>query len=1508
MTRLEKFIDRLMTVADRRNLAPENPITIMIDVGNSQFYTVVSHVEPNHVTLPLNVTWVVADPESPHYLKALRRASALPFDGYRNTWAELRTYEDFEEEPQFWDLSATFQFGEVQVTGVQPATETMRGIFSLNREPLDPLDPVVVSHEDPRMDNERQPLPHTHPLFPASMLEGSTGINEFFVHIEDGKSPRAGEALMLTGENAEDGSWNGLWRAVEVADIVYDGPTVNQLVINGPTDGNVDEGTPVPFTVDAEFSDGSILASIPASWEIIANKDAGTISTSTGVFTSEDVSGDQVVRVRATWRHDESGEQHTATYDLTVVDNTVTAILESIELSGATELNEGGVTTAYTVTAFYDDGTSRGVTPTTFTSSNSAAGTLNGSTGIFTSSVDVLNNQTTTLAVTYTEAGVTKSDSVDLTVIDVTVYPMSAVIVGPVRVSEGTEETYILDVTFTDLTTSQVAVSDWAISNSAAGSIDPTTGVLTAPPEMRNNETAVLSASYTSNGRSVSATLDIDVTDETVYPLSAVISGVDQVDEDGVTTYQFMVTFSDETTSAVAVSDWALDDTSLGTIGAVSGEFVAEADVGTNLTGMISASYTQAGETVTASKAITVRDITNYPVSVEIVGSSTMGEGKAQTLVLEVTYQDSTVVEKTAESWSSSDTDLLAVNATGDLSATNGLTSDQTAIITATYTEHGVTLSDDLTITVTDDTIYPVSAIITGPETVNENTTVTYALEVTFQGGTKRVEAVDTFSIDNAALGTITSDGRLTAPSNVVNDVPGTVSASYTLDGVTVDATLAIRVTDETVYPASARIIGPTEIDEDTVHDYLFEVTFSDASVSNVAVTNWASSSTSTATIGASTGQLTALSLTADSSTTLTASYTAFETTVSASLDVVVEDITVYPVSAVVLGAATIAEGSAALTYELEVSFSDNTKQVMPAEWSHSNPNVGTLASSTGVFQPVANVIDGDKTTTIEGEYSVHGETVRATLLVTVTDETAYPVSASLNGPVQVDEEQTASYTLRVVFDDTSVLDVPAEDFASSNPAAGTIDPTTGIFTAAVNDTRANVTTTISASWDVDGTVVSDSLNIGVVDTTIYIESVAILGPDTIEESEELTYGFEVTYANGTSEVVTAYDWRLDNTTAAYIEAATGVLTASSNITSDRTVTLSASYDDDKGVTHGQTKVITVVDTIWRPVALAVNGPDSILENGSATYSAIVTYDNGNSATVAITNWLLDPAEFGAFTGAELIAAEVEADESATITCSYTENGATAYGTKTITIENIYPTQATIAGPATFEGGETQSFGFSVKRSDGSDKFEQIDSWSIVEQNDVDGNPIVIPASMNATTGELVTEAVTEDFTLTITGSYTEGMTTVTAELEIVLQAEVLAPPVLPKWGYGPYTSPTMDQGVSGPQALIDSLVNELPNNESGNTFTYDLVANQYAYIAYPKAMGTATFTDMANSFVGGWDGATWFDDYSNMEATGPVEVTYDGGNGPEQWYVYRTDWPGPTSNSLTFRIDFSGV
>lgn len=1074
MITLAKFIDRCLLLADKRNNAPENPVTLLIESDVGKLYVAVSMLEPHTATLPLNVLWINSDPTHADYKKALRRTSTLPYVPYRNTWEEITEYEEFSSVAQFWDSSSTFQLGEIEITQIGPATPAARGYFSLLSEPDDPLEPIVVCSDDPRMSDARTPTAHTHPEFPASMLVGNfDGINQdTFVTISNGRSPVAGEVLLVTGVGSLPNELVGYWRRLTRADIEYDGPEFVSITVTGPS--SIDELLSETYTATAHFDDSTSFV-IPATWST-STTDYGTIGAVSGVFTANEINGDKTVTISATWFHEESGVQKTGTMDVNIIDVTPALVLDTLSISGAAYLDEGSSPSPYTVTAHYTDGTSAIILPETFTSSNPLAGVLDSVAGVFTPSVNVTGDQSTTLTASYTERGITRTANAVMTVVDKTVYPASAIIQGQDSVNEGENVTYLFIVTYTDGATSQVPVTNWASNNPAAGTINTLTGDFSATPNLNDDVVTRISASFTQSGVTVSAFKDITVKDATVYPESAVIVGSDTVDESTTVSYLLSVTFSDASVQTVNVNNWTSSNATAGSISPTTGAFTAEAVTSDEVT-TLSANYTSNGRNVSATKVITVKDTTIYPVSGVITGASTLNEGSTTGLIFTVTFTDSSISAVTPV-WTTSDPAVAEVSESGVV--TGGQVSSNTPVtITATYTVEGVTITSNHVITVVDLTAYPVSAEILGPATVNENTVVEYTLRVTKSDSTSEVVSVDTFSIDNPDAGVITGSGSFTAAS-VTGNKAATISASYTAEGITVSDTHAVSVIDLTVYPESAIIVGDDSVNEGANSTYILRVTFTDSSVADVPVTNWASSQPSFATINADTGVLSAQLITGgDKTTTLSAGFTQNGVTRSATKVVNIVDLTVYPESMVINGPSTVPENTTQ-AYTITVTFTDSSSSTVPADsWSSSNVAAGTIDSS-GVL--TANSVSSDQNTTLTANYTSNGVTITKTRVVTVQNIAVLPQSVVITGPTSVTEGSIVNYVATVTYTDNTTAVRTLNGTWSVN-TGGSIVANSGAFTAA--QVAANTPATISFEYTENGTTVNATYPITVMDVAV---------------------------------------------------------------------------------------------------------------------------------------------------------------------------------------------------------------------------------------------------------------------------------------------------------------------------------------------------------------------------------------------------------------------------------------
>ncbi|MNQ37176.1 hypothetical protein D3C85_507110 [compost metagenome] len=1519
---LPEFVTRAMALADYRNLAVENPIPVRIPLLNGEnLIVVVAALEPNNVTLPFNVSWIVADPDSADFKKVLRRTTLDPSVKYRNTWQEVTTYELLIAEAQYWDLSAGFNLGEVDVPQVGAATVETRGLVRLNREYTPDRDsPVIVGGNDPRMKNARVPLPHSHPKMPISLARGASGLNAWIAKLSSSNSPLAGQILAITGPSAIEGQWNAIWRWPVAADIAYDGPAFTGLTIKGPVGLTLDETMPFTFKADATFSDGNTLVDVPVTWAVIGNGQIASIGALTGNFQSLDIPEDQTVRVEARWTHPESGVLQVAYVDVLVKDVTVKVNLLRIEMVGLAEVEENSIAT-YSVIAYFDDGTNSGVTPSTFTSSNPGAGAFNSDSGVLEVG-ELTTDQTTVIAATYLFNGVTKAASLSVLCHDLTVYPANAVVIGPNTVDENTTIAYVLRVTYTNGTQVDVAVTDWSASDAEAGSINPTTGEFTATTNLFEDKSTTLSASYTLEGRTVSGSKQITVKDTTVYPRSAVILGSAAVNENTVSQYQFRVTFTNDTTAVVTVSNWALDNALVGTINKNTGQLVTAADVAIDTAGKLSASYTSAGVTVAAEFDVTVKDITNYPVSARVVGAAQMNEGGNQTVTFEVTYLDGTKVIEPVTNWTSSNQAAATIGAVnGVITAATNLAANGTSTIAASFSKYGRTVNADLALTVRDTTNYPVSAVINGALTVNEGTTSDYTLAVTFTDGSTANRSA-TWGISGGNGATINTSGRVTAPANVDANTTATLTASFTIDGRTVTATpKAITIKDTTVYPASARVLGPNSVMEGTNQTYQLEVTYTNASKAVVAVTNWASSVVSTGTINPNTGLFSALATTGNSLTKLTASYTAAGVTVGAELNITVTDATNYPVSAAIEGINLVEEGATA-QYNLRVTFTDGSDALVGSlDWASATTSVGVINPSTGLFQAASN-LTADGTTKLTASYESEGIRVSAEKTITVEDATVYPVSAVITGAAVVDALQTSQYEMRVTFEDATTLVMPAVWTSSNTGTGGTINAS-GLFTAKDNKTGVNINTTLTAEYTLDGRKVTATKVIAVHDTTNYPASVAISGPNTVASSVgdaagTANYTAEITYLDGSKNNVPVGTWAVEGTT---VSDPVGTINAAGKFTANqqpggvnRNITIKYAYTEFGKTVNGTKSVALTVVPV--PVSIAINGAASVSAGVSSSYTATVTLSDGSTQPVVPTWSTLVSSTIAtlASDGVLTVAPALATDSTVKITASYSAAGLTVTADKDVSaLKAVALTDITITGTSTIVSGGNASYVVKANFDDGTD--------ATVTASTTFSSSVPAAGSFSVgTKGRFDAATVVADTDTVLTFSYTLNGVTKTKTQNLKVTAPVVAGNNRPRWGVAMFsdidflggkaaTDPNYDKPYThwtGIQDFADKVMtNTLPSSNSNELFTMNLGEAQYGYFMALKSLGNATFTDTAINIDGGMGGITWTPEGEMGDVFTGIDVQYDchDGNGVQTWTIFRTDWD--SLGSITFKVRY---
>lgn len=191
--RLEELVNTLETLSGINDQSEDTPIVMRHTdvVSNRTVAIVCSQVEPRNMVLPLNVIWFCFKPESPLYKQALKRLSKDPGnfqeEDIHQSWDVLYFYEDLFENQHYDPADLEL----IQVSGTPFATVTQLGKVRLSTDPLDANLPVAIVDSDPRMSDNRDPLPHTHPEKPARMLAHATGHS-----VVQNSVPQVGHVLL----------------------------------------------------------------------------------------------------------------------------------------------------------------------------------------------------------------------------------------------------------------------------------------------------------------------------------------------------------------------------------------------------------------------------------------------------------------------------------------------------------------------------------------------------------------------------------------------------------------------------------------------------------------------------------------------------------------------------------------------------------------------------------------------------------------------------------------------------------------------------------------------------------------------------------------------------------------------------------------------------------------------------------------------------------------------------------------------------------------------------------------------------------------------------------------------------------------------------------------------------------------------------------------------------------------------------------------------------------------
>jgi hypothetical protein len=325
---------------------------------------------------------------------------------------------------------------------------------------------------------------------------------------------------------------NGTAPIVDMGAYEFQGSTTKSLArVEIQGDAEVDESSGAPYLCIAYYDDGTTSNVTPGTaWS--ENSPYTTIG-GTGYVTTSAVPTDQSCRITASYQ----GKSDTR--DVTILNVVMAPSVQSLEISGPTQVNEG-FGAQYTCTAHYDNGGMVDVTSSATWSENSSYASINSSGYVSASSVT--SDQPCQITATYEG----KTDTLDVTIKNVPVVT-SVEISGPAQVNEGTGAQYTCTAHYDNGSTADVTSSAAWSENSSYASIN--SGGHLSASSVTSDQPCQVTATYESK----SDTFDLTIKNVPVVT-SVEISGPTQVNESSGAQYTCTAHYDNGSTADVTGS------------------------------------------------------------------------------------------------------------------------------------------------------------------------------------------------------------------------------------------------------------------------------------------------------------------------------------------------------------------------------------------------------------------------------------------------------------------------------------------------------------------------------------------------------------------------------------------------------------------------------------------------------------------------------------------------------------------------------------------------------------------------------------------------------------------------------------------------------------------------------------------------------------------------------------------------------------------------------------------
>lgn len=339
--RLTDFIAASEAIADMRNLDPRNPIFIKVQhpVLSIEYIVVCSILEPSYIGVPMNVTWIVLDPKSPYFRRALklREDSWTPpadvnpvnievAEGTNGKWYLVREYAEIFADHQYY-LGSKGERGDQGPKGDR-GDQGPEGVVDYDR--------LAKMIQD--ILNAQADLAFVNPTLTVFGTKTASYATELVKRVDGSKQSVTATFTINTDKATFSGS------TLTVSDLAQDVSAVitakykdadsgieyvktqpvslkalrpQSLTVNGPS--TVNETQTGQYSASVRWTDGTTKTPVAGSLVWSADAALGTINTA-GLLATPDVSANASGKVTAAYTDPTYGTAISGFMNVTVVD------------------------------------------------------------------------------------------------------------------------------------------------------------------------------------------------------------------------------------------------------------------------------------------------------------------------------------------------------------------------------------------------------------------------------------------------------------------------------------------------------------------------------------------------------------------------------------------------------------------------------------------------------------------------------------------------------------------------------------------------------------------------------------------------------------------------------------------------------------------------------------------------------------------------------------------------------------------------------------------------------------------------------------------------------------------------------------------------------------------------------------------------------------------------------------------------------------------------------------